>query len=360
MTQYKYICADLVTDEVIAEVPFFGVNLNKIISSGADGTFSINLDNGILPNIDTLAATEPWHIVVYPDKDGELLGGWFITSRTYQSQAKVLSLTARTLESVADIRDIATRFSKVNLEQRNIFCQLWEAMQAEDAYSNYGIELPTDYPYSDQVMQTSIVETWDYKVYGDEMRALADTDTGFDWTIDVFYTGTDIRKKLRTGYPHLGQPLGDSSPIFEYPGAIRNYYWPESIIGTGTHVTGIGAGEGASMLTHTEIDQIRLDAGYARMDLHVPFKGEQTLDRLAARTRAEALKDTIPKSIPTIQVAGDQIGQFGLGDMSKLIIKDCRFPGGLNAARRVVGWSITPPASDSVEEARVIFEGGDV
>ena len=94
-TTYRYLLADLITNEIIAELPLTGVAFTQQLNQA--GTFSGHLllsgINSAAFNVD--ASTTPGRNGIYVDRDGVLVWGGVIWGRSYKSTEQILTLQAR-------------------------------------------------------------------------------------------------------------------------------------------------------------------------------------------------------------------------------------------------------------------------
>jgi len=98
MTTYRYLFADLLTDEIIGELPITGVSFTQQLNQA--GTLQAHL---LLTGINTYqfnveACTQPGRNAIYVDRDGVLVWGGVIWNRTYNSAAHTISIAAREFE----------------------------------------------------------------------------------------------------------------------------------------------------------------------------------------------------------------------------------------------------------------------
>lgn len=360
MTSYTYIFGELRTGKVIGEVPMYGVNVMRRLNAAGELRASFNFDQSGQDN-DTLASmTIPGRSFVIMEREGFPVWGGIVWSGTYQSQAKVYQMYCRSFEAYPDKQRMPS-FSRLATEQRNIFRDLWNVMQA-DPERNVGVVVPTSFPTV--LAKSVVVDSFDDKYFGEVMADVANADDGFDWTIDISRTGGVYVKTLRLGYPTLGTPFEVGSTVFEYPGAILNYYETASIGSSGTHVRGVGGGEGSAMLisdvNHTDL----ISNGWPRWDVSVPLKfidSQAILDAVVAR---EGQIRRAPAVVIKATVKGDQdptFGSYGLGDACQVVIKDPKHPSGTAIQTRLTQWVLRPQIGDEqTEEVDLVFEGDDL
>ena len=354
MAEVSYIFGDILTGAIIEEISLQGVSMTRGFGQG-ELRGSFQLDQSGKNNDDLKAATEEGRCYVICIRDTVPIWGGFIWTRTYQSQAKVYQLYCKAFEHYPEYRLILNDFENLATEQRNIFLNLWTDMMSDP--NSLQVTLPSS--FSTEVTRDLTVKSFEYKRYRQSMDAIADGDDGFDWTIDVSVSGGVFSKSLRIGYPRLGslEPL-----ILYYDGEITNYWNNGSMAGRATHVYGVGAGEGSTMLTQEVIHDDLVSSGFPRFDLALSYKDINDADLLTSLTvqSARFRKSGVP--IYTVEVKGDlepEFGSYGLGDAVQ--IRFVNDPSHTNAdsvfESRILGWEYYPPSDEHVEYARLVFEG---
>lgn len=357
MSNVTYVFGDMLTGKVLQEIPLQGVSMTRGFGQGDfRGTFHLDISGK--SNRDLLAATEEGRSFVICERDATPIWGGFVWTRTYQSQAKSYQLYCKAFEHYPEFRDVRTTFTNTNVEQRNIFRNLWTAMMADP--NSLQVTLPSAFP--DAVLKTLTVNNFEFKTYRQGMDSIANGDNGFDWTIDVARVGGAYTKTLRIGYPTLGATLPTT---FYYPGEILNYWQNGSMSGRGTNVFGLGAGEGSTMLTQEVIHSDLLAGGFPRYDVNVSLKDINSGAILTTLTTQAAIIRKAGKATITAELKGDlepEFGSYGLGDSVKIYFKDPAHvdPASQVFSSRVLGWEYYPPSNEHVEYARLIFEGEDI
>jgi hypothetical protein len=357
MTDYRYIFGSLGTEQIIAEIPLFGTYMDLELNVGGrfDGTFQ--LDQTGMRNQDLIDATIPGRCFVIVERNEVPIWGGFVWSRVYQSQAKTVQLYAQHFMQYPTYQFIRSDFFRSN-DQLTIFFDLWNHMQAVFG-RNMNINPPTVFPTSG-LFKTVDIKSFDFKSYGEVISSIADTNNGFDWTIDFARYNNLYIKTLRAGYPFLGTN-NPSQLIFEYPGSILNYYATESMADAGTNVFTLGSGDGEAMVFYEAIAQDLLDAGFPRWDVVASRKdsGDTNLNNLG---RQEGDIRRPPKLVLKPSLKGNKVpefGSWGLGDACQLVIKDPRFPNVINFPTRIVKWTLQPQSSENTEEFTLVFAGDD-
>jgi hypothetical protein len=347
-TTYRYLFADLLTNEIIAELPITGVSFTQQLNQA--GAFSAHLllsgVNVTGYNVD--ASTEPTRNAVYVDRNGVLVWGGVIWSRSYNSASQVLSITAREFESYFEHRLIATTEAFNNTDQLEIVRTLIDNAQA---LPNGDIGVITGAETSG-ILIDRVYYDYEYKNVYAAIQDLSRQDDGFDFNIKVEYDAitNEPLKTLVLGYPRTGNidtGVGDiSTPVFIFPaGNIVEYDYPEdgSIVSNNLYVTGAGSNEGK--LLANSVDLPSFTAGFPLLDTTVSYSDitDQTVLNELASAQVQALA-TPPPIISVVVPAFVQpeYGTYSIGDDARLIIQDERFPNGLDAVYRIVGLNVLP------------------
>lgn len=354
---YSYIFTDLRTSTPLEEIPLSGVYITDEQNNFGDFQGTYYLDSSGYDNSTMIAATKPGRCGLIVERNGIPIWDGYVKSRWYQSQEKVISIYAKTIKTYPEEVYIDTTFTYTNVEQTQIFLNLWTTMQA-DANRNIQVGLPSS--IATGVLKSADVHQYEFKSFGSAMSDLANGDNGFDWTVLTAKTGGFYSRTLRLGYPYLGKPFSPDSITLEYPGpAILNYYETETQIAT--HTTGQGSGSGTSMLQSLQIDTSALVSGL-RFDRTISFKDVNNQVILNSLTNQAFVQDkpSIGPSVIKLEMKADQYPNFGdynLGDYLYFFIKDARHPTGLLKNLRLIRWELRPPESAQTEAANLIFAG---
>jgi hypothetical protein len=359
VTDYRYIFGSLRTEQIIAEIPLFGTYMDLELNVGGrlDGSFQLDM-TGIDDQI-LLDATIPGRCFVVCERNGIPIWGGFVWSRTYQSQSKSVQLFAQSFEVFPTHQLMRSQFDRTNIEQLQIFKDLWNDMQAVSG-RNMGVNIPSAVPPTVVTKTVSVAPT-DFHYYNEIMAGLTNADDGFDWTIDISKIGDRYVKTLRYGYPELGS-VDPSLLTFEYPGNVLNFYATESMSTSGTNVFSLGAGEGTSMIYTEVINQDLIDSGWPRWDITAAYKhiDKQAIINSFGKQEAEIRRPPMLLLKPTLKAnLLPEFGSFGLGDACNLVVKDPRFPTGLTFSSRIIKWTLQPQSSTNSDEFSLVFDGDE-
>lgn len=363
--RYTYLATDLLSGRVLGELPLHGVSFDRQLNKASNWQGSGNLDNDMLSNDDMLAATAPGRTSVYVYREDQIVWGGIIWSRTYQSQAKSLQMTAQSFESYAYKR-IYRPSTTIKYEKAQCWLinELWRSLQSDQLHSDIGVRIldPESLPSNDVVRQLT-VNPWDMKSYGEIIDdPLMNFQDSAEWTIECFEEQGVPQKQLLLGYPRLGIPVEFTPIVIDYPGNILNYYWSESASQSANAVWATGDGDQAALTTGYANNQASLDVGYPLLEAHESHQGVTKQDTIDDHAKKDLVDAAVPRLSKTIQIKADEQPEFGtypIGSDAKMQILDTRFPDGFEGTVRVLGWSVTPSSSEAVEEISLIIEGSD-
>lgn len=354
MPTVSYIFGDMLSGSIIEEIALQGVSMTRGFGQG-ELRGSFQLDQSGKNNDDLRAATEEGRSFVICIRDTVPIWGGFVWTRTYQSQAKVYQLYCKAFEHYPEYRLILDDFENLATEQRNIFVNLWTAMM--DDPNSLQITMPSS--FSTVVERDLTIKDFEFKKYRQAMDSIADGDDGFDWTIDISESGGVFEKTLRIGYP----TLGSSEPLdIYYDGEVTNYWNNGTMAGRATHVYGVGAGEGSTMLTQEVIHSDLVDGGFPRYDVALSFKEINDSALLTSLTVQSGRFRKAGVPIYTVELKGDlepEFGSYGLGDAVKLrfVGDPSHSPAESVFESRILGWEYYPSSDEHVEYVRLVFEG---
>jgi hypothetical protein len=306
--------------------------------------------------------TIPGRTALYIQRNGALIWGGIIWSRTYQSQAKVLSMTLQSFESYFNKIILEETITYTNMDQRNIVCALvMHCMQKDNC--DIGIQIDPNYPFSGGVMRTVTFYAYDTQSYGKALEYMAEYDTGLDWTVEVYFDEDGRPSKLLRVDNVLGATMENTGLVFEYPGNVLDYYWPENASRGASSVIGTGAGDGDAKLITKLTNQSQIAAGYPDYQEVYTNSDVSVADTLSAQTGSELQRLAIPISVPTINIDPADVsfpfGSWGIGDYARFIVEDERFPDGLETSVRIIGYNASAPSGTSSETVALVLAGQD-
>jgi hypothetical protein len=98
-SSYRVLFSDLTTGAINAEIPVTSVALTRQINSAGTATFNVLISDSSSASYNIVNSTQPGRTQVWIDRDGVLVFGGILWSRTYNSTSQHLSLTVQEFES---------------------------------------------------------------------------------------------------------------------------------------------------------------------------------------------------------------------------------------------------------------------
>lgn len=363
---YSYLFQDLLTRQVLGEMPVNGVSFDRQLNQPGNFQGSTNLDNDLIGNNEIIAMTMPGKTAVYVFRENQIVWGGIIWTRTYQSQSKSLQMTAQTFESYPYRRiasDPTMKFTQKN--QSYILAQLWAGVQTPYPLTAGVCDIGVDISVamaslvgSDVLRDLTIVPA-DMRYYGDYIDSLTAFSDGPDYYIDVAGTDTYITKTLIVG-PRIGASLANTELRLDYPGCILNYFWTENNAENNTVWWAVGEGDGNSKVRVNVANQAYFNAGYPILEGVNTWEGVTSQVTATQHASDDLASNNVGKSKKHLDIKADEspvFGSYNLGDACFVSIDDARFYFTQEFSGRVVGWSVTPASSDAVEEVSLVLEG---
>lgn len=357
MSDFRYYFGSLRTEQVIAEIPVYGVYMDMEMNSGGTFQGTFQLDQTGQDNDTLMSACLPGKCWVACERDGIAIWHGYIWSRVYSAQSKTVQLFAQSFDKYPTKRLVLKDYDFDNVEQRNIFRTLWTDIQSTTG-GNLNVNLPPAFA-SGRLKDLEVLET-DNRFYSEVISEIADPENGFDWYVSITKDGQLYRKDMRIGFPNLGTVVNPGMVVFDYPGNITQYYSTESMAEAGTHIYVFGNGEGSDVTIGSYVNNTLISGGWPRWDVAISRKditSQSSVDGAAAQygltllPPMNVLKLTVKSNLTPV------FGSYNLGDTCGISIRDPRYPNGFRANKRLLRWELKPQSSESVEEANLVFEG---
>ena len=357
-TQYRYLFADLVTNNILAELPLTNVSFTQALNTPGSFQGTILGSDVREGGYDIAGSTIPARTAIYVDRDGVLIWGGILWLRTWDSDTQHFSFQAREFGSYFERRRITSDFmggdqalAYLNEDQLFVAQDLMNIAQSQ-AGGDIGIIVPNNVSGIDV---TRVYYAYEFKDVWDAIKDLSNQQDGFDFNIDVAYdVNLNPSKYAQTAYPQRGTPFDPTNPAaltFEFPGNIVAYEWPDDGSVVANEMYGIGPQSNEAKIIATAaapIDQSA--AGYPLLEDTVSYTDQYDPDLLYQQTLGEVTAKQIPVVTPKIVVpayADPVLGSYKTGDEILLRITDDRFPNngagfGLSQIFRIVALSVQP------------------
>ena len=375
MATYRYLFADLLTNTINAELPLSGVTFTQALNQA--GTFTGHLqlsDIRIKNTLGTYFAGEVFTLdsdtatgktALYIERDGILVWGGIIWSRTYDSTSQTMTFSGREFESYFERRRITS--TVVFPSTTDQFTMIKNIVDTAQSAASGNIGINTGY-----IGLSGVTIGTAYPIFAYERRVVFDTilnmsqqasPLGFDFSVDVAYDANYVpTKTLNLYYPRKGVAYSSTSPspMLEFPGSMVAYSYPEDGGSMANKIYGAGAGSNEGQYLATASSAAALTAGYPLLEDSVSYTqipNPTVVDKLTtAEVNARYQPVTVLQAswVPTVNpVTGVQVapvwGDFNLGDTFRIRITDDRFPNTLETTLRLRSFDVRVGDDGSAE-----------
>lgn len=352
MSQYTYIFTDLLTGTVKAELPLTGVSFSSQLDGVGSFSGTLPLGDPRITALDWQDALEEARTAIFVDRDGVLVWGGILWTLSRGNAA--ITLGAQDFWSYFSRRYVTKTVSWTNVDQLTIAASLINTAQLAKN-GNIGVIVPT---VVSTVLRSQTIPADQFTDVASAVQSLATLQNGFDFAIDVLYSGTPPTPKLSLtlSYPGRGRFAAASGLVFSLPGNILSYTWPEDGTAFATTVYALGSGSGPTMLRSTASTPALLDAGYPLLETTVPYKSTIQQSLLDAQAQSQAVVLGQPVIAATLMVRADAdpvLGTYSVGDEARVQIQDVQFPAPIDAAYRIIAMTVNPPSAGTYESVSV-------
>ena len=379
MATYRYLFYDLLSNAPLAELPMKRVVFDSPLNGVGSYVGYLPLADPSIEQLQVYSATVPGRTALYIDRGGTLVWGGIVVSRKFsQGQNVYGSVGPFTMEIQAaefmwyflNKRVIAADTIFTNAEQMTIPGALINTAQAV-RNGSIGVNVPS-FPASG-ILRTQTWQGTEKKKVGQAIIDMSQLDQGFDWAIQVGYgiggqpAGVP-GKQLQLGYPRLGVPFTTSGWMFEFPGNIVDYLWPEDASAQAITAYVQGQGTGTNMIQSSNTITSLLDAGYPLLEDVFVLKDQTDPNAVAARAVSAAKAFSLPVTLPVIMVRADQepvLGSYAVGDDANIRITSPQYPAiapsvGYDVFWRIIGRRVEPQQAENSKPERVFLTLGAV
>jgi hypothetical protein len=360
--RYRYIFEDMLTGTYLGSIPMYGVNMKRFLATWGQasnyGTFTgtFRADTPGYSVSELLGMTIPGRTNLWVERDGVLIWGGFLTTRTYQSESYTYQIDAQSFDAFMQGQFLTNNGGGTAYDVRNLFINLWNYVQSLTG-GNIRVVIP---PVVSPDVNPFYNVTWtgtDYSVVSDIISG--GVQGGGEYRLDYAYDANGVRRcYLVVGRWDInlliGTPLSDTSPTFSYPGEISNFWFAESGQNAGTQVLGIGQANTTTTPRDVFTNTAMIGLGWPLYG--IKFNWTNITDQTSIDNMLnQALVQYAPPFVtPTYKFNGTSIyGMFDLGDYLHIVLNDqYRFPNGpfINDVR-CVGMELSPATDTTVEQA---------
>lgn len=374
---YRYVFADLLTDQTMGELDLTGVTYDRRIIQ--PGTFRATIPipseevarkaQRIFPRDESDRSRGEGRTVVHVYRGADIWGTYIIWQTVLAGDERgriTVQLQGATLESYLYQREVRTDLTFTQDDQLDIARALLGEM-ATRPEGDVGLVLAAG---TSGVLRDHTYRRSEAATYGQRLEELAARLDGFEYLIRTYVAGGQRVREWVPGYPRLGQVEVDH--VFTQPGNVLSWsYTGDALMGAtswqtrGETVEGDLTVDSEPLMSDPVDADAYLTAGWPLLDKTVDYSSvrvKATLDAYAAwwaATRAGSVR------IPQVSVrlpAQTGFTPNRLGDFARLALVNEWFPvvdGRPTMSRdwRVIGMEVTPPErGDDVEAVKLIFE----
>lgn len=343
-TTYRYLVANLVTNEIIAELPFTGVSFTQQLNQAGNfqGHILIGGINTAQFNIDE--STIPMKNAIYIDRNGVLVWGGIIWGRTYNSSSEQLTINAREFISYFERRRIIETINYDQVDQLQIAADLIATAQALPN-GDIGVLLNTEGQTTSGILIDRTYYSYELKQVFGAIQDLSRQLDGFEFHVDVYYdevTGLPV-KAFNTYYPNIS---GATVPVWIFPaGNTVEYEYPEdgSIAANTIYALGAGSNEGKEIAVAQ--DTVKFDEGWALLEDQANYSDVTDQALLNKLADGQVLAVSYPPTTLKLVVppyVDPEFGTYEVGYLARIMIRDSRFPNGIDELYRIVGLTVEP------------------
>lgn len=373
---YTYLFCDLLTDELLAELPMSDVAYSTELNGIGTLKGTIPYSEETLP-LGPEAASQPSRTALYVDRDGVIVWGGIVWTREIVQGGKQIG--AAEFLSYYEKRHVKQTLStdtsmvlnpayvpggqRLYADQKYI---VWSLLQYAHAQPNGSIGVSTNLLTAPAHGITRVQTYFGFErpqIYK-SIAELAAADDGFDFGIEVGWNPVANNlpptryKRARTWFPRRGRTAAESGLVFTKGGpasSIVDFNWPENGVDMATEVTGLGDGTGEAKVTAVAQDTDRLASGWPLLEAVTTYDGVIDQTQLNGLTAAELTARSNAQVQPWFDVMADAdpvFGSYEVGDEALFAIEpEPRVPGGREGVLRIM--SIDVSASSGPERVRI-------
>lgn len=358
---------------IISELPMTSVNFSSqlnsvgtfqghVLLSGFNAT-SANVYNGTIPakTILWVLYTDPITFTTIPVWSG------VIWAREYDSASQTLSISAQEVISLYNRRRISTTKTYATLTDPAVIAR--QLLQYSEGLSHGN----TGLTYNSATTAYSTKNQYDGYQLKSVYQAVKDLAARFfDFRIAPYWN-------LSNGYLYNQFQIGVGSdynaaysPIFQFPGNVLEYKFPEDGSGAVNKLYGLGYGANNTKLLATIIDPAKigtstsqpLSADWPLLEDSASYTDIPDQQLLIDLTKGQLDATSYPPTTVEIVIppyVDPYYSGYTVGDEARVNIKDDYFPGGLDTIFRIVAISVNPgetgPSRITITLTRQLADG---
>ena len=335
MAVYTYITANILTGQVVEEVPLRGVKWAKELNGPGSFEGSIDTDHPKAAR----SVLSPGARFIYVLRDGVPVWSGIIWA--VRNSGGTLAVSAQGIWSYYRRRLIKTDYSFVQADQLTIAETVVNGTASIPA-GDIGVEVPNT---TCGVLRDRGYFAVERKPVAEAVEQLAAVENGFDFEIATSLSGGTFTNSLMFHYPRQGRRL---SAVWDVSVHATADAWEVDASTMANVVSGIGAGDGETALVIDAPDPSRWQE-YPLLEDAVSYKDVVEQSTLDSHARAELARRSKPTALPELTlIPTDEtsVGSFVVGDEIRL--RGNRGWSELDGWYRILGYEVT--VSDTGDE----------
>lgn len=336
---------------VIAELPFTGVNFSSQLNSVGNfqghillsglNPYDLNAFDGTIPGKTILWVmySDPVTLVSIPVWSG------VIWAREYDSASQTLGISASEMMSLYTRRRISTTKTYSTFTDPAVIAN--QLMQYAEALTPHG---RTGLTYNNG---TTIYST-KMQYQGYELKpvyqAIKDLSARFfDFKIAPYWNPVSgaLYNQFIIGVGNDYSPTSDLAPVFQFPGNVIEYKFPEDASSAANRLYGLGYGDNNKSLRATAIDPalIGTNGTWPLLEDTASYTDIPDVDLLKDLTKGQLNATSYPPTTLEIVIppyVDPYFNSYHIGDQARIDIRDDFFPNGYTDIMRIVAISVNP------------------
>ncbi len=356
MAQYTYLFMDILTQQINAELPCERATMSTALNSAGRFTGYVPLQDPNVQRMDPINTTEPGRTAVLVDRDGTLIWGGPLWTRKWDTTQQLLELGASDFLSYFQHRYLSADRVYTSVDQLAIVRDLVAFAQGISG-GNIHVNVSSN---SSGILRSQTWYGYELQEIAKAIQDLAALEQGFDFAFDIQYVGGVPTITLNLSYPRRGRTADVTGWMWEYPGNVANYIWPEDGSLLASTSWAVGSGSGTSMIFTSASSPALTGAGWPAIEQVISYKDVTDASVLASHAAADVAAASNPVTLPQLTVRADIdpiLGSYIVGDDARVRITDARFPAaasggaGIDTTLRIHQIDVTPPSDQSPEQA---------
>lgn len=345
MANYRFLLADLLTDEIESELPVESASFLHILNNPGTLTAQIRLGTEAsreaptgTPGVTETFTPLPPNVLagahaIYVERDGVIVWGGVVWTYVADVVSNTGTIGAEGFFSLLRGRVLEADYSATSKDQGLIVKELIDAVQGYTE-GDHLIDTST-IDTSTSISRTVGWESWERKNIGEAIEELANTRDGFDFRIRCRWGSTTPIREFLVTYPATGRP---TAHVLELGRNLELLRTTDDATTVASKIFVRGSGSGS---TATTVTVHNTGSGYVRRDLVASADDTSNTDVLDDIALRYADRGAAPTRIPYVAIYPDQdpkIGSFTVGDLVELrgTFGAIDFGG----TYRITGWSV--------------------